>query len=295
MCNIYYMKPGHKKETMSNLLRSALAEAESLAAVERATGVKRQSLMKFLRREQSLRLDLADRLAEHFGIVPKRSHEEIARRAMLICQGDLNTIRVLPYILRLMMAIDAARSAFRWFEALLPDDSKIADTDRLLCTVTMMGWAGETVRLIQEGISKKLINSSVRNRLDRSLQPSWDLIVADPRPEIITKLRRARDKYFAHWDEGIATACIRRLAAEPKPVAFVEWNKTGRFGNTRFPWVYEAIGGDIVDPEAGAEQWKAVLFSISKTVTGLAELASHLALDIMDSHGLKLRESKGSL
>lgn len=53
---------------MSDLLRDSLARAESLRAVERATGVKRQSMMKFLRGEQSLRLDLADRLAEHFGI-----------------------------------------------------------------------------------------------------------------------------------------------------------------------------------------------------------------------------------
>lgn len=53
---------------MTELLREALAEAESLRAVERVTGVKRQSLMKFIRREQTLRLDAADKLAEHFGI-----------------------------------------------------------------------------------------------------------------------------------------------------------------------------------------------------------------------------------
>ena len=53
---------------MTELLRKALAECESLRAVERATGVKRQSMMKFLRKEQSLRLDKADVLAKHFGI-----------------------------------------------------------------------------------------------------------------------------------------------------------------------------------------------------------------------------------
>ena len=57
---------------MTQLLREALAEAESLRAVERATGVKRQSMMKFLRREQSLRLDKADVLAAYFGIEVKR-------------------------------------------------------------------------------------------------------------------------------------------------------------------------------------------------------------------------------
>lgn len=57
---------------MTDLLREALAKAESLRAVERATGVKRQSMMKFVRGEQSLRLDKADSLAEYFGIECRR-------------------------------------------------------------------------------------------------------------------------------------------------------------------------------------------------------------------------------
>lgn len=57
---------------MTELLRQALTESESLRAVERATGVKRQSMMKFMRGEQSLRLDMADRLARYFDIVVKR-------------------------------------------------------------------------------------------------------------------------------------------------------------------------------------------------------------------------------
>ena len=56
---------------MTDLLRDALAEAPSLRGVERATGVKHQSMMKFLRREQSLRLDMADRLAAYFRIVSR--------------------------------------------------------------------------------------------------------------------------------------------------------------------------------------------------------------------------------
>ena len=62
--------------TMTDLLRKALTEAESLRAVERDTGVKRQSMMKFLRGEQSLRLDLADKLAAHFEIVSYRQRRK---------------------------------------------------------------------------------------------------------------------------------------------------------------------------------------------------------------------------
>jgi plasmid maintenance system antidote protein VapI len=55
--------------TMTELLRKAIVESGmSFIGLERETGVLRQSLMKFVRGEQSLRLDLADRLAGYFGI-----------------------------------------------------------------------------------------------------------------------------------------------------------------------------------------------------------------------------------
>ena len=54
---------------MTKLLRQAIQESGmSFKAIERATGVVRQSLMKFVRGEQSLRLDKADDLAHYFGI-----------------------------------------------------------------------------------------------------------------------------------------------------------------------------------------------------------------------------------
>ena len=56
-----------KAKTMTELLREALRQADSFRAVERATGVKHQSMLKFLQ-GTSLRLDLADKLAAHFGI-----------------------------------------------------------------------------------------------------------------------------------------------------------------------------------------------------------------------------------
>ena len=54
---------------MTAALRQAIADTESsFYELERQTGIKRQSLMKFVRGEQSLRLDMADKLAEFFGI-----------------------------------------------------------------------------------------------------------------------------------------------------------------------------------------------------------------------------------
>ena len=57
---------------MSDRLRQALLDSvesgQSFKGLERETGLKRQSLMKFARGEQSLRLDLADKLAEFLGL-----------------------------------------------------------------------------------------------------------------------------------------------------------------------------------------------------------------------------------
>jgi plasmid maintenance system antidote protein VapI len=54
--------------TMTVLLRKALAEAESLYGVAKATGVQRASLSRFVSGRQSLRLDKADKLATYFRI-----------------------------------------------------------------------------------------------------------------------------------------------------------------------------------------------------------------------------------
>ncbi len=61
-----------KNPTMTDLLRQAIKKSESFRAIQTATGVKRQSLMKFVAGEQSLRLDKADILAKYFGIEVKQ-------------------------------------------------------------------------------------------------------------------------------------------------------------------------------------------------------------------------------
>jgi len=64
--------------TMTQLLRAALLAAPSLNAIQKATGVRRQTLAAFMRGEQvSIHLASADALAAYFGIVctipPKRA------------------------------------------------------------------------------------------------------------------------------------------------------------------------------------------------------------------------------
>jgi plasmid maintenance system antidote protein VapI len=58
---------------ISNLLRQTVRAAveagrTTYKGLERETGVTRASIMRFVRGSQSLRLDMADRLAAHFGL-----------------------------------------------------------------------------------------------------------------------------------------------------------------------------------------------------------------------------------
>jgi plasmid maintenance system antidote protein VapI len=60
---------------ISDLLRRSIAESGvPYKSLERETGVTRASIMRFVRGSQSLRLDMADRLAAYFGLElrPKR-------------------------------------------------------------------------------------------------------------------------------------------------------------------------------------------------------------------------------
>jgi transcriptional regulator with XRE-family HTH domain len=58
-----------KQQSMTDVLRHAIEDSGlAFIELERQTGVLRQSLMKFARGETSLRLDLADKLAEFFDL-----------------------------------------------------------------------------------------------------------------------------------------------------------------------------------------------------------------------------------
>ena len=58
------MKP---LQPITDMLRKTIADSGlPLLVIERETGVQRASVMRFLRGDQSLRLDMADKLAAYF-------------------------------------------------------------------------------------------------------------------------------------------------------------------------------------------------------------------------------------
>ncbi|MDA0589751.1 MAG: hypothetical protein O2820_13950 [Planctomycetota bacterium] len=71
--------------TMSETLRKSVMNdfenGESFRAIERDSGVLRQSLMKFVRGETSLRLDVADKLAAYYGLELRPAEQSKQKRS----------------------------------------------------------------------------------------------------------------------------------------------------------------------------------------------------------------------
>lgn len=64
---MYYTMP--TRSPITDALRKAINNSGVTSkALERETGVKRPSIVRFRRGDQSLRLDLADRIAAYFGL-----------------------------------------------------------------------------------------------------------------------------------------------------------------------------------------------------------------------------------
>lgn len=61
-------------QSISGLLRKAILDSGlPMIRIAEATGIQRASLIRFTRGDQSLRLDVADKLAEFFGLKLKRT------------------------------------------------------------------------------------------------------------------------------------------------------------------------------------------------------------------------------
>ena len=62
-----------RPETITEKLLNAIRQSgQSLYAIAQATGIDKAALGRFVAGKQSLRLDRADKLAAHFGLVLKK-------------------------------------------------------------------------------------------------------------------------------------------------------------------------------------------------------------------------------
>jgi hypothetical protein len=78
--NEHTMSDANRPAPISDLLRRTIGKAiedgrTNFKALQRETGVTRASIMRFVRGSQSLRLDMADKIAAHFGLELRRKRK----------------------------------------------------------------------------------------------------------------------------------------------------------------------------------------------------------------------------
>lgn len=68
-CDTFHIMHAQKHATTTEMQRKAIADSgRPMLAIANETGIQRASLIRFARGDQSLRLDIADRLASYFGL-----------------------------------------------------------------------------------------------------------------------------------------------------------------------------------------------------------------------------------
>ena len=199
------------------------------------------------------------------------------------------------YLLRLMMSIDAMQSAIRWWEHLEKEDTVVAHTDRQMSMLTMMGWAGETLRTIKQGENAGFVGRDTLKGQPRLLE-IWDEAFGSSQPSVIKKIHRARDKCFAHWDRDIAKAFVEHQATNGYDIPFIETDEDGKFRRNLFPWVYMAIWHDIAGPEINQDELPKLLNRIGQVVASVSGMANEMAWTIFNRMRLEHEEAdlKGS-
>lgn len=206
---------------------------------------------------------------------------------------ELDSIPSLPYMLRLMMAADAIRSAIRWTNLLHKDpDSSTFDTDLLMSFIATAGRCGEAARLLKEGAKNHVIEREMLDASQSELMQTWDDCVGDDPSEMLKKFHRVRDKYFAHWDRWDEKV-VRSFISQAEPVdrheAFIEYSGDGKFLDTTFPWAYMTICRDLYPATQDTDVIGEFIEKAAEAMGGIVYLIDYLIAKLVKREGLSFR------
>ncbi len=183
-------------------------------------------------------LDKADELAKHFGIELRRPSYSILERYQVTDVKALGQPGMLN-LLRLMMAFDALRSAYRWMELTEQESDPVYKSDVLLASITMSGWAWEAVKLLREGKKKGWLDRGMLKGL--ALRRQFDQLTKKPSAKPLAMLERIRNECFGHFDKRLATTFLEHYRDGKDLPPFFETTAGGRASKSRYPWSFVAF------------------------------------------------------
>lgn len=159
---------------------------------------------------------------------------------------DLRAVPNLVYMLQLMGSLEAIRASLRWFEHVSKDNSPIGRRDLFIVAVAGAGWCAETFLQLKDGIKNGVIHRELVEQ-DQELASLWDRVTSANPDDLIGRVYRLRDKYFAHWDVEVMKKFIDSQATSDEREPFIESDGKGKFLSTRYLWPQAAFFCDLVD------------------------------------------------
>lgn len=188
--------------------------------------------------------------------------------------------------LRLMTAVESMRSAVRGLKRLPRDQSPVTEADRYYLLFAAVGAAGEAIKVIKDAIGKKRI---VRSMIEREpeLTAIWDKVTAEPVPRDVKVALRARDKYWAHWDEDVATHFVASLANTDSNRPIAETSGEGENATTAFLWVRLAWFADLEREFklATGHEAASLVQGMMDLIKGAIDLAGTMAVRVLSKAG----------
>lgn len=146
--------------------------------------------------------------------------------------------------LRLMTAAESMRSALRGLERLPKDDSPATEADRYYLLFAAVGACGEAIKVIKRSVSEGHIARALVEQ-DAGLAATLNKITAEPATRDVRVAMRARDKYWAHWDDDVASRFITGITGTPSDPPMVESSGDGVNAETAYRWVRLAWFADL--------------------------------------------------
>ncbi len=146
--------------------------------------------------------------------------------------------------LRLMSAAESMRSALRGLSRLPKDDSPATEADRYYLLFAAVGACGEAIKVIKSAVAEGgIVRATVED--DAKLAATWDRVTTEPAARDVKVAMRARDKYWAHWDDDVASRFIAGISGTPADPPMVESSGDGANAETSYRWVRLAWFADV--------------------------------------------------
>jgi transcriptional regulator with XRE-family HTH domain len=295
-----HMRTASEHKSFSTALRRMIADSGvTLLELEKATGVKRASIRRFLAGERSLVLDSAERLAAHFDLRVSGGaalRDRPSRVTRLVASGTVPDAQRPSFVLahRLLAAGEGLFCPMRAIDRLNnAEPGPATSADRYYQLVAALGAAGEVVAIARgkkrEGRRDLQLIAAALKTCQEPTHKLHVRLCAKPPDSIVRLSQRARSSYWAHWDPEVSGGLFTRLSTDFSVVPMAETSGGGEIALTSCKWVREAWFIDM-ERTLGIRSGTDVLKNTQRMMSYLRDVSVFtraVAMSLLKSVGIR--------